>query len=70
MGMGFAANSMSMKYSPAYLQGEMLFHLPFLHNMQSISVFSSFMTSSFDTLALERRFVVWNFLVDIPTCLI
>lgn len=39
MGIGFAANSMSMKCSPAYLQDDMLFHLPCLHNMQSISVF-------------------------------
>lgn len=60
MGIGFAANGMSMKHSPAYLQGEMLFHLPCLHNMQSISVFSSFMTPTFDILALERRFTIWN----------
>lgn len=60
MGIGFAANSVSMKCSPAYLQDEMLFHLPCLHIMQSISVFSSFMTSLFDTLALERRFMIWN----------
>lgn len=39
MGIGFAANGMSMKHSFAYLQGEMLLHLQCLHNMQSISIF-------------------------------
>lgn len=75
MGTGFAANGMSMKYSTAYLQGEMLLHLCCLHNMQSISLFSSFMTFSFDTLALGRRLRIWNkyllggctFLVDVPS---
>lgn len=60
MGIGFAANSVSMEYSPAYLQREMLLQLPCLHNMQSIYVFSSFMTSTFDTFALEERFMILN----------
>lgn len=37
MGTGFAVNGMSVKYSLAYVWGEMVFHLYYLHNIQSFS---------------------------------
>lgn len=46
MSIGSAANGMSVKYSSAYFQGEMLLHLHCLHKMQNISIFFSFLTFS------------------------
>lgn len=55
MDTGFAANGISVKYSFACLQEEMVFHLHCLYSVLNRSVFSLLATFNFDTLALGRN---------------
>lgn len=74
MGIGFAVNGRSVKYSFAYLWDEMLFHLYCLHIKESIFIFASFVAFGFDTFGKLWKEVLGHetvtILVDIPVSFI